>query len=149
MSIRPLPPPAAPQLNVVPGCRTTQTPRGDQLAISTAAADGRTVVVALHGHLDLRTVQQARDVLVGHAAARVRRIVVDLSRLQFMDVPGARALLEAQGELIGQGGSMALACPQRPVGRVLELTGTDQYIPVYRTITGAVRGRVPLPRRAP
>jgi anti-anti-sigma factor len=117
--------------------------------ISTAAAHGGMVVVTLHGQLDLRTVQQARDVLAVHVAARVRRIVVDLSRLQFMGATGARALLDTQAELMAQGGSMALVCPQRLVARVLQLTGTDQYIPVYRTITGAAHGRVPMPRRAP
>jgi hypothetical protein len=58
-------------------------------------------------------------------------------------------LLDTQAVLIAQGGSMALARPQRLVARVLQLTGTDQYIPVYDTVSGAVRGRVPVPSRAP
>ena len=141
--------PAAPHLHAVPDCRTEQTPRSEQLTISTAAAHGGTVVVALHGQLELRTVQQARDVLAVHVAAGVRRIVVDLSCLQFMGTTGARALLDTQTLLLAQGGSMALARPQRLVARVLQLTGTDQCIPVYATVSGAVRGRVPMPRRAP
>lgn len=146
---RRLPHPAAPHLDVVSDCRTGQTPRSEQLAISTAAAHGGTVVVILHGQLDLRTVQQARDVLALHVTAGVRRIVVDLSCLQFMGMTGARALLDTQALLLAQGGSMALARPQRLVARVLQLTGADQYIPVYDTISGAVRGRVPIPSRAP
>ena len=146
---RPLPCAAAPHLHAVPDCETEQAPLNEQLTISTAAAHGSTVVVTLHGQLDLRTVQQARDMLAVHVAAGVRRMVVDLSCLRYMGVAGARAMVGAQALLIAQGGSMALARPQPPVARILQLTGTDQYIPVYDTISGAVQGRVPMPSRAP
>jgi anti-anti-sigma factor len=144
-----VPPAAVPHLDAVSDCRTERTPPSEQLTISTVAAHGRTFVVALRGQLDVRTVQQARDLLAVQVAAGMQRMVADLSGLQFMGVTGARALLDTQAVLIAQGGSMALARPQRLVARVLQLTGTDQYIPVYDTVSGAVRGRVPVPSRAP
>jgi anti-sigma B factor antagonist len=142
-------PVAVPHLNVVSDCRTEHAPQGEQLTISTVAAHGRTFVIVLRGQLDVRTVEQARDTLAMQVAAGMRRMVADLSGLQFMGVAGARALLDTQALLIAQGGSMALARPQRLAARVLQLTGTDQYIPVYDTVSGAVRGRVPVPSRAP
>lgn len=146
---RRLPRAAAPHLSVVSDGQTDQTPRSEQLTISTAAAHGGTVVVTLHGQLDVRTVPQARDMLAFQVTAGVRRIVVDLSGLEFMGIAGARVLLNTQALLLAQGGSMAVARPQRLVARVLQLTGADQYVPVYATISGAVRGRVPMPSRAP
>jgi anti-anti-sigma factor len=136
-------------LDVQSDCRIKPTPRRQQLTISTAAAHGCTVVVTLHGQLDLRTVRQAQETLSAHIAAGVHRVVVDLSYLQFMAVAGTRALLETQTLLMARGGSMALACPQPLVARVLQLTGIDQQIPIYDTTGGAVRGRVPIPSRAP
>ena len=146
---RPLQTPAAPHLVVLSDGRNEQAPRSEQLTISTAAAYGCAIVVMLRGQLDLKTVRQACDALSVHVAAGARRVVIDLSCLQFMAVAGTRALLETQTLLMARGGSMALACPQPLVARVLQLTGIDQQIPVYSTIAGAVRGRVPMPSRAP
>ena len=144
----PLPPPPEPHPEILPGRRTGRDHR-TQLAISVRAGRGGTVVVALHGELDVPTVQRAWDVLCAQVEAGSRRIVVDLSCLQFMGVAGARVLVETQALLIAQGGSMALACPERPVARVLQLTGADQRIPVYNTVSSAIRGRIPLPSRVP
>lgn len=121
----------------------------DQLAISVAAAHGCTIVVALNGELDLRTVPQARKVLTDQVRARAHRIVVDLSGLHVMGMLGARALLDTQALLMAQGGSIALARPRQQVAQVLELTGTDQRIPVYQSISAAIRGQVPILTRAP
>jgi anti-sigma B factor antagonist len=145
---RPLQTPAAPHLDVLSDGRIKQARRG-QLTISTAAARGGTAVVRLHGQLDLRTVPQAQETLSAYVATGVQRVVVDLSYLQFIAVAGTRALLEAQTLLMTRGGWMALARPQPIVARVLQLTGADQQLPVYDTIGGAVRGRVPMPSRAP
>lgn len=62
----------------------------DQLAVSVTPAPGpgRTVVVALKGELDHRTVLQARDVLCAQVDAGVHRLVVDVSGLGFIEVLG-------------------------------------------------------------
>ena len=119
----------------------------DQLTISVTHTGGCTAVVALNGELDLRTVLQAREVLCAQVDAGVHRLVVDLSGLRFIGLLGAHLLWDIQVLLIARGGSMALACPQRRVARALQLTGTDQRIPVYDSLGGAVSGRVRLMER--
>lgn len=114
----------------------------DQLTVSVAAARGHTVVVALRGELDHRTVLLARDALCAQVDAGVHRLVVDLSGLGFIELLGAHLLRDIQTMLMARGGTMALACPQRRVIRVLELTGIDQLIPVYDSIGGAARGQL-------
>lgn len=121
----------------------------DQLAISMAAAYGGTVVVALDGELDLLTVQRAQEVLCDQVEAGARRLVADLSGLRFIGTLGTRLLLDVQALLMAQGGSIALARPQPQVARLLQLTGADQRIPVYNSISAAVRGQVPLLGHAP
>lgn len=121
----------------------------DQLVISTAAAYGGTVIVALDGELDLLTVQRAQEVLCDQVEAGARRLVADLSGLRFIGTLGTRLLLDVQALLMAQGGSIALARPQPQVARLLQLTGADQRIPVYDSIGAAVRGQVPLPGHAP
>jgi anti-anti-sigma factor len=119
------------------------------LVVSALAARGGAVIVSLRGDLDISTVPQALDALCELADGRARRVVADLSSLEFMATAGARALLDTQTLLIRNGGSMALASPRPVVARLLQLTGIDQRIPVYGSVAGAVRGRVPMPSRAP
>jgi anti-anti-sigma factor len=57
---------------------------------------------------------------VGH-----RPVVVDLSRLTFLDVAGARALLTGTAAHRGNGGSVLLPSAQPPVDRILRLLGVD------------------------
>lgn len=111
------------------------------LSASMSAADG-CAVVALHGESDASTVDEIREVLAAQVATGVPRVVVDLSALRRMPVLGAHALVQIQEALMARGGSMALACPQRPVARVLELTGADQRVPVYGSVGRARTGSV-------
>ena len=109
----------------------------DQLfmSVSTVAA---CAVVALSGESDVNTVRFVREFLATQVAAGERRVVVDLSGLEFMDCAGLQELLHAHQTLLELGGSMALAGPGRVVARVLQLTGIDQQIPVYRTVQAVV-----------
>jgi anti-sigma B factor antagonist len=97
-------------------------------------------VVAPSGESDVHTVGFVREVLASQAEVGVRRVVVDLSGLEFMDCAGMRELLQAHRMLLERGGSMALACPGRVVARVLQLTGVDQRIPVYSSVHDAAAG---------
>jgi anti-sigma B factor antagonist len=119
----------------------------EQLTFSVTPAGASTAVAALNGELDMRTVLQAREVLCGQVDAGVHRLVVDLSGLSFIGLLGAHLLRDIQALLNARGGSIALACPQRRVARALQLTGTDQRIPVYDSVDSAVFGRVCLTER--
>ena len=115
---------------------------GDQLTVSVSSVDG-CMVLTLAGELDVSTVGRWRDVLAGLVEAGPDRVVVDLSGLRLMEPRGVHVLVEAQEALMARGGSMAVACPNGMVARVLGLTGADQRIPVYGSVRAAVRGNVP------
>jgi anti-anti-sigma factor len=111
----------------------------DQLTVAVSSVDG-CAVVALSGESDMNTVRHVRQVLSAQVEAGTRHLVVDLSELRYMESLGMRALLEAREALIARGGTIALACPQRVVARMLELTGIDQRIPVYLSVRAAAAG---------
>jgi anti-anti-sigma factor len=113
----------------------------DQLVVSVSVRE-RCTVVALCGESDMNTVGQVRDVLAAQVRSGTRRVVLDLSGLRFMGSLGMHALLGAEEALTARGATMALVCPQRPVARVLELTGTDQRIPVYDSLKHAAEGQL-------
>lgn len=95
-------------------------------------------LVQLTGEVDATNSDELYDVLESVVLQLPRLLVVDLSALTFMDSTGLRMLLRSSRELDQQGGVLALASPQLPVARVLQLTRADQLIPVYGTVADAI-----------
>ena len=108
----------------------------DELKISVTAGPAHTLVTVA-GECDLHTGRQLRDVLTSEVSRGVRRLILDLSGLAFMDSAGMQVLLSVRTVLIVRGAIMALVSPQPVVARILELTGADQIIPVYGTLEDA------------
>lgn len=113
----------------------------DQFSVSVTARAAY-VLVTLVGECDGTAL---REVLARALPRGAKRLFIDLSGLELTDSAGMAALLYAQGVVMARGGTMALACPQRIVARLLDLTGTNQRIPVYGSLTEAIRqhGMVP------
>jgi anti-anti-sigma factor len=89
-----------------------------------------TPVVRLAGEVDVTT--RGLEVVLGVLAAkRPRLLLVDLSRLAFIDCAALGMVLRAQGELRAAGCELALAGPSGGVARLLDLTGTGQVAGVY------------------
>jgi anti-sigma B factor antagonist len=111
----------------------------DELRISVTAGPTHTLVT-LAGECDLHTGRQLRDVLTSEVSRGARRMILDLADLAFMDSTGMQVLLGVRTVLSVRGGTMALVSPQPVVARILELTGADQYIPVYDSLEEAQTG---------
>ena len=114
----------------------------EELTISVTAGPSHTLVTVA-GECDLHTGRQLRDVLTSEVSRGVRRLIVDLSGLGFMDSTGMQVLLSVRAVLTVRGGTVALVSPQPVVARILELTGADQVIPVYDTLQDAQTARPP------
>jgi anti-sigma B factor antagonist len=106
---------------VEPGA--SESPLPGQLAIDTATEDDA-VVLSLRGELDLTSAPLFERQLLAAEAGNPRRMIIDLSRLEFMDSTGLRALLIARERAHENGHGLALRRGPRQVQRVLELTKT-------------------------
>lgn len=100
-------------------------------------ADAETVF-ELAGELDLDTSEVLRRDLLPEVERGT--VVVDLSRLEFCDSSGLRALIEAGRRARKAGRAFRLAAPADAVARVLEITGADGYLPVFPDVENALRG---------
>jgi anti-anti-sigma factor len=83
------------------------------------------VVLALYGNLDM-----ASEACLSQALRRAynfgcKRLVIDLSALEFIDWTGLQVLLRARRETLARGGSLSLLRGPRAVQRLFELTGAD------------------------
>jgi anti-sigma B factor antagonist len=100
-------------------------------------AKGACTVVTLGGYIDLSTGDQLREVL-NAAAKGTSHLVVDMSRLGFMDSTGLSVLVDVHKRLDGRGAKLALAAPQPVVAKVLAISGLDQVLALYPSAALAV-----------
>ena len=80
----------------------------------------------LLGELDLGSAKELEAALRDAEAQASESVVVDLSRLDFIDSTGLSALVAADRRLRETGLRLALVPGPRPVQRVFEITGLDR-----------------------
>ena len=86
--------------------------------------DGLRAWIAMWGELDITTTPQLREELDGkHDAVE---IVVDLSRVTFMDTQGLHAVLEAHPTYA----SRVRIIPSPAAARLFELAGVEDVLPI-------------------
>lgn len=89
---------------------------------------GETVLLHLHGELDMATtpaLDQALTTVLGDEAGE---LVVDLSCLTFLDSTGISMLLSAVQRAKEAGKGFRVRSPNRPVRKALHLTGVEDIL---------------------
>jgi anti-sigma B factor antagonist len=98
--------------------------------VTSLAHDAGTVTVALHGEVDVLTVDQVRVALTEALDQRPDSIVVDLAELSFIDSTGLGALVFGFQRARDTRIDFALARPSGTVRQILVLSGLLEVIPV-------------------
>jgi stage II sporulation protein AA (anti-sigma F factor antagonist) len=81
------------------------------------------VVLTLHGRLDIAS-ERCFELALGRARAEgCRRLVIDLSALEFIDYRGLQALLRARRDSLASGHGLSLLRGPAAVQRLFEVTG--------------------------
>jgi anti-sigma B factor antagonist len=97
-------------------------------------------VVAVHGEVDVLGAPRLREALIAAAAEGHRRVVVDLSRTDFLDSTGLSALVTGLKRVRAHGGEMRVVCTSARVCKVFEITSLDRALRLYRTVDEACAG---------
>lgn len=100
-------------------------------------ADTATAVVAPDGALDLGSAPRLKRALGEIASERCTSIVIDLSRVTFMDST-ALAVLVGASRRLGPDGVLAVAAASSQAQKLFELTGLDRTIQIFATVDAAV-----------
>ena len=95
------------------------------------AAGGDEAVVTVEGEVDLQSSPQLRAELRDVIESGARRVIVDLSRLEFIDSSGLGVLVGAHQRLLQTEGELVLRGVKGSTLRVLETTG---LIRVFRLV---------------
>ena len=94
------------------------------------ADESGTTTLDLDGEIDILTVEQVRVALGEAVAARPQRIVVNMSRVSFIDSTGLGALISGFQRARDQGIGFLLAHPSAQVRQILVLSGLLEVVPV-------------------
>lgn len=107
------------------------------LDVSTEDRNGL-VHVALVGELDLSTVAKVQDELRKVEATSPATMVVDLSKLTFLDSTGLRCIITADERAREEGRRMVIVRGPDPVQRVFSITRLEERLEIVDD-AGAVR----------
>lgn len=107
---------------------------------------GTTITIELAGEWDLAGSPAARQAIAGAVTGRPECVVLDLSRLAFIDSSGVHATVELARRSIAQNVRLVIIPGPPAVQRVFEVTGLDGQLPF---IEEQPPSRAARPRHAP
>ncbi|MDR3595028.1 anti-sigma F factor antagonist [Clostridium sp.] len=98
------------------------------------------LITTLSGELDHNSAEGVR-VRIDDRIDRdnIRKVVLDFSRVTFMDSSGIGAVLGRYKKVSNKGGVLCIAMPNKNVNRIFELAGLYKIIKNYNTVDEAVR----------
>jgi anti-sigma B factor antagonist len=105
-------------------------------------------VIAVAGELDIATAPELCARLDSSRTVRGPRLLVDLSRVEFCDSTGLRALLGAASEVRAHGGRFAIVCPRHgDVARLLAVVGAGEWMAIHEDPESGLAALVSRPPR--
>jgi anti-sigma B factor antagonist len=116
-----------------------------QFALVEELLDEQTVLIVVEGELELTTAPRFKQALVKAVEEGKRAIVVDLSRLTFIDSTALGVMVAAQRRM-HEDQRLAIVCTHPQVLNVFEITGITESFRIEPDRAGAlayVRGSAP------
>jgi anti-sigma B factor antagonist len=91
--------------------------------------EGEQARLTLSGELDIATVPRVEEAVASVLARGARRVLVDLSRLAFVDSSGLRMFITLNERTATEGWTLGLIRPSQPSLSVFEITGAERNLP--------------------
>ncbi len=98
---------------------------------------GTTITIELAGEWDLAGVPAVRPRIEHALSARPERVVLDLSRLAFMDSSGLHATIELAHRLAAQNIALAIVPGSPAIQRLFDITGLTERLVFIPRATGS------------
>jgi anti-sigma B factor antagonist len=119
----------------VPPANRTKPP-ATAFEIAQRDLDARTGIVSVKGEVDLSTAPRLKWALVDSLEAGHGQLVVDLSRVTFIDSTALGVLVGVKRSL--GAGALALVCANADVLKIFELSGMDGAFTILPTLREAL-----------
>jgi anti-sigma B factor antagonist len=111
-----------------------------ELSLTARTVHGFTVL-EIGGEIDVYTAPQLREELQRLVGDGVAGVVVDLSRVDFLDSTGLGVLAGIHRRLRGSEGSLRLVCNHERLLKIFRITGLDSVFDIYESVGAATAGQ--------
>jgi anti-sigma B factor antagonist len=109
----------------------------DALAVA-IRCEGAATVVEIAGEIDLATFHTLNERLEQLIRDGRRRIVLDMSRVSFIDSTGLGGLIRVRKAILAEGGILELACLQTQAMKVFEITNLTELFSLHDNVAQAL-----------
>ena len=98
-------------------------------------------VLPLEGEIDLHVSSEVAESLRTMIAKRPKLVVIDLTKVTYLDSSGLAVLIEGMQKVQEYGGKFALAGVQESVQHIFEIARLDQVFQIFPTVDEAVAAK--------
>lgn len=104
-----------------------------------AQLNGKTLVVKVAGEFDIIIAEEFRKIIDSYLDSnKAKYLLVDLGAVTFIDSSGLGAILGRYKKIDYLNGKMVIAGPQVQVKRILEVSGINRIIGIYKDKNSAL-----------
>lgn len=104
------------------------------LTIDTRVVDDTTRVLLVQGEVDVYTAPRLAEAIQGLVREEaVRRLLVQLAGVEYMDSTGLSILIQGNALLHEAGGTFILVAPRPRIARLFEITGLNHRLSIVQT----------------
>src|SRR5512147_2397811 len=97
-------------------------------------------VLEVGGEIDVYTAEKLRGRLRDIVNSGEKHVVVDLTKVEFLDSTGLGVLVGAHRRLRARDGSLDLVCPHERLLKVFRITGLDSVFAIHASVEDATSG---------
>lgn len=108
-----------------------------ELPISTRT-EGAVVIVEVGGEIDVYTAPRLREQLLDSVSAGRYHIIVDMSKVEFLDSTGLGVLVGGLKRVRAHEGSLHLVCDQGRTLKIFRITGLDKVFKIHGDVPTAL-----------
>jgi anti-sigma B factor antagonist len=113
-------------------------PKMTDFGLRDEPVDEKTHLVKPAGEIDALTAPRLGSTLLGLADDGKTGVVVDLTRVTFIDSTGIGVILNALRALAARSGRLVLVCPTERMLRPFEVTGLTDRLSIVRSVEDAL-----------
>jgi len=98
-------------------------------------------VLPLEGEIDMHISPEVAESLRAMTATRPNRVVVDLTKVTYLDSSGLAVLIEGMQNVQEYGGQFAVAGVQESVKHIFEIARLDQVFQIFPDVDTALAAK--------
>ena len=103
------------------------------LKVSPRTAPNGVQALDLEGEVDVYTAPALRQAIMDQVEGGTKHLLIDLTRVEYLDSTGLGILIGGVKRLKEQGGSLRLVGPSARITRIFDITGLNKIFDVYAT----------------